>query len=160
MNVLFIISHCGVQLKKSVKAKDPTRSFNILASRTTWYFDNYRMGTRQRTFWWACATAQTRQNTRCSNTRTWETEKKEEKIRLQIETSSVNALFKKTFDSIITRCWSMYRPRREKPRFCCMRTIKTQTSLRIRADWPAPFVFPFWKVQYLNLSRAKFQDSS
>ena len=44
MNVLFIISHCGVPLKKSAKAKDPTRSFNILVSRTTWHFDNYRMG--------------------------------------------------------------------------------------------------------------------
>ena len=41
-----------------------------------------------------------------------------------------------------------------------LRTTKTQTSLRIYADWSAPLSFAFGKVTYLTLLRAKFQFSS
>ena len=44
-----------------------------------------------------------------------------------------------------------------KPIFGGFRTAKAQTSLHIHADWSAPFLFSYWKVQYLDLVQAKFQ---
>ena len=43
-----------------------------------------------------------------------------------------------------------------KPVFRCLRTTKTQTSLRIPVVWSAPLLFAFWKAPYLSLLKTKF----
>ena len=99
MNVLFIISHWGVPLKKSVKAKDLTRSFNILASRTTWLFDNYRMCYPAANVLVSLRNCADSPEHSLFEHENFGNRKKEE----DKSDYSLNALFKKTFYSIITR---------------------------------------------------------
>ena len=47
-----------------------------------------------------------------------------------------------------------------KPVFGGLQTTKSQTSLRIRADWSEPLLFAYWEVSYLKFLQAKFQYSS
>ena len=49
-----------------------------------------------------------------------------------------------------------YGSRPEKIWLCSMRTIKAQTSLRIRAVWSAPLLFIFSKEVWHHLIQAKF----
>ena len=46
-----------------------------------------------------------------------------------------------------------------KPVFGGLQITPAQTSLRFRAVWSAPLLFPFWKESYLGLLQAKFRTS-
>ena len=50
--------------------------------------------------------------------------------------------------------------RREKTCLRGFATTQAQTSLHIRAVWPAPLLFAYWKVTCVYLLQAKFQFSS
>ena len=135
-------------------------------------FGTYRL-CEQRRFRRACASAQSRQNLRCSLIQAVSQEEPSDRkpdpwslwMAGHAQLKFVMTECSKTQIRLTRLMLSSYTGMNKlshftrKPALCFMRTAKTQTSLRIHAVWSASVLFAGEIVQYLYLLYLKLQDS-